>query len=877
MAGSLASINIRFLVDLQGLSRQMQNASREAKKAATQFNEAGSTLTYGLTAAIAGLGVASLKTFGDLEALKRGLTSVMGSAEAADIEFEKLKEVAKLPGLGLEEAARGSVNLQAAGFSADQAREALMAFGNALATVGKGKRELDLVTLALTQLNNKSGGFGQDIRQLTEQLPQLRGALKAAFGTSDSEIISKSGVTGRQVVLALTKEFAKLPKVTGGFNNAVENATDNLKISFAEIGEAINKAFEVEGLLKSVGEAVHGVSESFKQLSPTMQKVILSIAGIAAAIGPVLLGVGGLLRIVPLISSAITALSGTLIFLSANMVAISAAIGIAVIAYTILTEKEVELTYAQKDQAAWQKTLNGVMSDASSSIAQQRLKLEQLVLTARNANESMAVRKNAIEQINKISPEYLGNISLETIRTDAATTAIRKYNEALFKGALARAAQNKIDQNAQKRIEAQLLFEQKTYDYNRKKEEARSQGQAALQKFYKTQNTGQAFALLQYEKKIDLLDKENLKLADVLSKNKDYLGLVTETGKAESETFNLTKTTKAGTIAFYEEQIKKLKELQTEFETTPGAVSALEDRIQSLQAKIDSLNGVKVKVTSVFESIPEKPDTLGQSQGTTDYYDNQIEALRKLQSQVATTSESFYDLEYQIASLELERDIKFDFPIEDLQNVQEGVRVFGENYRKEMKKINEINENLSQGITSALQNFASGTAEMFGEIIGNIAKGGASLGNVFQGLIKLLGEFVSNIGKALIAAAVASIALKVTLSNPYTALAAGIAAIAAGAAIAAASDSFRSDKYAGAYATGGVIGGSSYSGDKLFARVNSGEMILNQEQQHNVWNQLQRPLTSGDLKVSLSGGFEIEGAKLKLVLQRTDENDNRTK
>jgi len=169
----------------------------------------GKSLTYGLTAPIVALGAASLKTFGDLDSLKRGLISVTGSADAANAEFGRLKEVAKLPGLGLEEAVRGSVNLEAAGFSAQFARRSLLAFGNALATVGKGKVELDRVNVALTQLNNKTSGYGQDIRQLTEQLPQLRKALQAAFGTSDSEAISKLGFTGTQVIEKLVSQFEK--------------------------------------------------------------------------------------------------------------------------------------------------------------------------------------------------------------------------------------------------------------------------------------------------------------------------------------------------------------------------------------------------------------------------------------------------------------------------------------------------------------------------------------------------------------------------------------------------------------------------------------------------------------------------------------------
>lgn len=42
----------------------------------------------------------------------------------------------------------------------------------------------------------------------------------------------------------------------------------------------------------------------------------------------------------------------------------------------------------------------------------------------------------------------------------------------------------------------------------------------------------------------------------------------------------------------------------------------------------------------------------------------------------------------------------------------------------------------------------------------------------------------------------------------------------------------------GKFAEGGIVGGTSYSGDKLFAMVNSGEMILNKRQQNNLANMI---------------------------------------
>lgn len=292
MATAIGNLFIRIGADTKKLDADLRAAQRRLKASAKEFKSIGADLSQTVSLPIIAIGAGAVKAFGDLEALQKGLISVMGSAEAAGAEFTKLKEVAKLPGLGLEEAVQGSVNLQSAGFSADQAREALLQFGNALATVGKGKNELNLVVLALTQLQNKSSGFGQDLRQLVEQLPQLRGALTDAFGTADSEAIANLGVTGKQVVETLIAEFGKLPRVSGGIKNAFENLSDSTKIAFANLGEALNKSLNIEGLLNRVSEFVTRAADAFARLSPGVQKAIIAFAGVAAAMGPVLF-IGG--------------------------------------------------------------------------------------------------------------------------------------------------------------------------------------------------------------------------------------------------------------------------------------------------------------------------------------------------------------------------------------------------------------------------------------------------------------------------------------------------------------------------------------------------------------------------------------------------------
>ena len=68
--------------------------------------------------------------------------------------------------------------------------------------------------------------------------------------------------------------------------------------------------------------------------------------------------------------------------------------------------------------------------------------------------------------------------------------------------------------------------------------------------------------------------------------------------------------------------------------------------------------------------------------------------------------------------------------------------------------------------------------------------------------------------------------------------------------------------FAGNYAEGGIVGGTSYSGDKLWARVNSGEMILNRSQTAALMN------GGGQVR------FVIEGSQLKGVLDNYDSIEN---
>lgn len=64
------------------------------------------------------------------------------------------------------------------------------------------------------------------------------------------------------------------------------------------------------------------------------------------------------------------------------------------------------------------------------------------------------------------------------------------------------------------------------------------------------------------------------------------------------------------------------------------------------------------------------------------------------------------------------------------------------------------------------------------------------------------------------------------------------------------------------FADGGIVGGGSFVGDKLLARVNSGEMVLNQRQQSRLLR-----LTDGGGDVRVSGSVRLQGKDIYIALR----------
>lgn len=327
------------------LQAMAARAGEFLKDFGSTFKSLGTELSIGITAPLVLLAKAAVDSFGELDSLKRGLVAVTGSAAEAQKQFTELLAVAKLPGLGMQEAVHGAVNLEAFGFSASQAKDILLGFGNALASVGKGRAELDRVILQLGQMAGAGRVLISDLRPIIQTVPQVATIIKQNFGpealSSPQQALDKLGVSTDQFIAILVDGLKQLPQVTGGLKNSIENFSDSMTIALAKLGQTLEPF--VSGFLDTVGSALTSLVDAFTSLPGPIQNATVVVAAFAAAIGPILLVMGGLasalsnvLSVVGLLSNAFAAFqAGTI---AAEFTAMStASAGLA----TVLTALEV--------------------------------------------------------------------------------------------------------------------------------------------------------------------------------------------------------------------------------------------------------------------------------------------------------------------------------------------------------------------------------------------------------------------------------------------------------------------------------------------------------------------------------------------------------
>ena len=332
--------------------QRAQASSRGFQALGASLSGIGSTLTLGVTAPILAFGAAAVKAATDIDSLKRGLTTVTGSAAATEVEFRKLRETAKLPGIDFEQAVRGSIRLQTLGVSADKARVIMGTFGNALAAAGGTKADFGEIIRQLSQLSSSAKVTKENLDPIIDRVPAVAAIIREKFGPEalgdPAKTFEKLGISSQQLVAILTQELGtRVPKITGSAQSAFDSFSEAVNETAGRIGDKFLPSItatlpKIEALVVSVGDAVDG----FTQLPAPIQSTALALGALLVAVGPITAAVGRLV-------AAGAALKGFAATASGAITAAGSLLGLgagAAIAVTIKNLAELEQRYKTLDE-----------------------------------------------------------------------------------------------------------------------------------------------------------------------------------------------------------------------------------------------------------------------------------------------------------------------------------------------------------------------------------------------------------------------------------------------------------------------------------------------------------------------------------------------
>ena len=198
------------------------------------------------------------------------------------------------------------------------AEAAMASMGMSTESVQKSLSEQGLLsTLEMLQSGLKQ--TGQDTTAIFPNIRALKGVLDlTGAGLEDNRkvfdaLTNSMGATDK--AFEKTSQSASF-KMTQGLNA--------MKSSLLSVGQVILTA--IAPAVQKLGAFFTSLSEKFKALSPTTQKIIVAFAGIVAALGPVIAIIGTLLTMAPAIGAAFTLMMGPVGLVIAGLTAISVVI-----------------------------------------------------------------------------------------------------------------------------------------------------------------------------------------------------------------------------------------------------------------------------------------------------------------------------------------------------------------------------------------------------------------------------------------------------------------------------------------------------------------------------------------------------------------------
>lgn len=410
---------------------------------------------------------------------------------------------------------------------------------------------------------------------------------------------------------------------------------------------------------------------------------------------------------------------------------------------------------------------------AIQSVSKEATEIALLVGQYKNSNSTAAERKEIIEDLNRINPQYFGNLNKEKTSIDTLNSAYLAYVNNL--GNVIKA--KKLEEELTKKIEKRLQFEYEA-------------GIDLLKSGYRNP---------------ELINQQNKALKthnQMLQDEATLAERITSLSKVVIPT--KTKAGKKGKDPILEAQIQEGKDIMyiadkftKEFEDNEEEARKQREKNEEKAGKIlisnreninDALTAINKKFIKDDLDIIDA-NTKNALKANKGRYRAQLDIIRAAGVELQKERQKALELGADVAPID-----------KALQQNSDQLTAYGDRWKQTADVINNAIESM---IESGITQFAENIGKAFaGEKV-----------DLFDGFLTIIAEGFKVIGKALVAYGVAMEAFKEAFTNPYAAIAAGIALVAIGSFIGAKVGQMAAGgkgDNAKKFANGGIVSGPTY-------------------------------------------------------------------
>ena len=119
--------------------------------------------------------------------------------------------------------------------------------------------------------------------------------------------------------------------------------------------------------------------------------------------------------------------------------------------------KELSESYAEFNKQL--KTSQDIVGEEKASTSAQVIELQTLSKIISNQTKSYDERNAALNRLKEINKDYFGNLTLETLKTNTLTDAVKGYKDSLQQGAITKGFQEQVNKTNVELSKQQILLE----------------------------------------------------------------------------------------------------------------------------------------------------------------------------------------------------------------------------------------------------------------------------------------------------------------------------------------------------------------------------------------------------------------------------------